>query len=239
MQIVTAKHVWLITTSVTVMACAIVAATIILFYPQDAWRFELSLWITMTIVIWVPVTYFMALKMQENAVLNEELQHLLNHDPLTDMATRAYFFDQMRDAPQAAGVALMADIDHFKKVNDTYGHFAGDAVIQAVSSVMIDNLRPDDIVCRFGGEEFLIFLPDRGHDDGLKSAEALREMVAEVAVMFGKQRIQVTLSIGGAVKLAHKSIDVTLREADEALYRAKNAGRDQTVFVAPRTTAAA
>lgn len=239
MQIVTAKHVWLITTSVTAMACSIVAATVILFYPQDAWRFELSLWIGMTIVIWVPVTYFMALKMKENALLNEELQHLLNHDPLTDTATRAFFFDRMRAVPQVTGVALMADIDHFKKVNDTFGHFAGDAVIQAVASVMIDNLRPDDIVCRFGGEEFLIFLPDRGHDDGLKSAEALREIVAEVAVMFGKQRIRVTMSIGGAVKLAHKSIDVAIREADAALYRAKSAGRDQTVFVSPRNPAAA
>ena len=231
MQIVTARHVWLITTSVTAMACAIVAAVIILFYPQPQWRFELTLWLGTTIAIWVPVTYFMALKMRENAVLNEELQHLLNHDQLTDTATRDHFFAQMRQAPRVEGVALMADIDHFKKVNDTYGHFAGDAVIKAVATAMQDNLRPDDLVCRFGGEEFMIFLPDRSHDDGLKSAETLRALVSEVAVMFGKQRIQVTMSIGGAVKQADKSIDVAIREADAALYRAKNNGRDQTVFM--------
>ena len=238
MQLVKAKHVWLITASVTVMACAIVASAIIIFYPREDWPWELSLSMSLTIGIAAPVTYFMGLKMHENAVLSQELRHLLNHDPLTDAATRSHFFQRMREAPMVEGTALMADIDHFKKVNDTYGHFAGDAVIKAVATVMLDNLRPDDIVCRFGGEEFMIFLPGRGYDDGLQAAETLRELVSEVTVMFGKQRISVALSVGGAVKLANKSIDVTIREADAALYRAKNAGRDQTVFVSPRSEVA-
>jgi diguanylate cyclase (GGDEF)-like protein len=98
---------------------------------------------------------------------------------------------------------------------------------------MKDNLRPEDLVCRFGGEEFMIFLPDRDHDQGLQSAETIRTLIAEIAVMFGKQRIGVTVSIGGSFKSARKTIDVAIREADAALYRAKDEGRDQTVFVTP------
>ena len=236
-QLVTEKQVWLITVSVTVMACAIVAVAIMTFYPKNAWVWELPFGLSLTVMISAPVTYFMALKMRENALLSKELRHLLDHDRLTNTASRDYFFAQMRQSPSVQGVALMADIDHFKKVNDTFGHFAGDAVIKAVATVMIDNLRPDDVVCRFGGEEFIIFLPGRGTEDGLKSAETLRALVSEVAVMFGKQRISVTMSVGGAIKQADKSIDVAIREADAALYRAKNAGRDQTVFVTPRPDA--
>lgn len=225
------KQVWLITVAITVMACAIVAAAIMIFYPRDEWAFEFVLGISLTMGLAAPVTFFMAQKIRENARLSDELRHLLHHDRLTDTATRDYFFAKMREAPKVQGVALMADIDRFKQVNDTYGHFAGDAVIQAVANVIKDNLRPDDIVCRFGGEEFMIFLAGRDYKDGLQSAESLREMAAEVAVMFGKHRIKVTMSIGGALKHAEKPIDVAIREADAALYRAKNAGRDQTVFL--------
>lgn len=233
MKLVTEKQVWLISASITAMACAIVAATVLLLYPREELQWEMSLSLSLTAAISVPVTYFMGLKMRENVMLSERLQDMLDHDRLTNAVTRDYFFDQMRQAPTAEGVALMVDIDHFKKVNDTYGHFAGDAVIKAVAGTMQDNLRPEDLVCRFGGEEFMIFLPDRDHDQGLQSAETLRELVAEVAVMFGKQRIGVTVSIGGSFKSARKTIDVAIREADAALYRAKDEGRDQTVFVTP------
>lgn len=239
MQVLTTKHVWLITSSITAIACAIMACAIILFYPRDEWGWEFSLGLTLTIGMFVPVTYFMALKMREIGLLSDELRHLLHHDRLTDVATRDYFFAQMREAPKAEGMALMVDIDHFKQVNDTYGHFAGDAVIKAVASVMKENLPSKDFVCRFGGEEFILFLHERGHDDGMQTAEKLRSMVSDAAVMFGEQRITVTVSIGGAYKSAERSIDVAIREADAALYRAKNTGRDQTIFVAPRDNRAA
>lgn len=231
MKLVTEKQVWLISASITAMACAIVAATVLFVYPREELPFEMLLSLSLTTVISVPVTYFMGLKMHENAMLSERLQDMLDHDRLTGAVTREFFFNKMRTAPGVEGVALMIDIDHFKKVNDTFGHFAGDAVIKAVAGTMQDNLRPEDLVCRFGGEEFMIFLPDRDHDQGLQSAETLRVLVSEVAVMFGKQRIGVTVSIGGSVKTMNKPIDLAIREADAALYRAKNEGRDQTVFV--------
>lgn len=233
MKLITEKQVWLISISITAMACAIVAATVLLLYPREQLQWEMSLSLTLTSVISVPVTYFMGLKMRENAVLSERLQDMLDHDRLTNAVTRDYFFDQMLQTPEVEGVALMIDIDHFKKVNDTFGHFAGDAVIKAVAGSMKDNLRPEDLVCRFGGEEFMIFLPDRDHNQGLQSAETIRTLISEIAVMFGKQRIGVTVSIGGSFKSARKTIDVAIREADAALYRAKDEGRDQTVFVTP------
>jgi len=180
----------------------------------------------------VPTTWILWNEMRKNEELVDELQTLVNRDRLTDVATRDYFFNRMSADPEAYGVSLMIDIDKFKLINDTFGHFAGDEVIREVATVLAANIREDDIVCRFGGEEFVIFLHNYHQSKGLEVAEDLRRMVEAMSLTYEGQVIDVTVSIGGSLKQRIETIDNAIKEADAALYRAKNSGRNRTIFAA-------
>ncbi len=186
-----------------------------------------------------PTCWILFNEMYKNGVLTDELQRLVDRDRLTDVATRDFFFSRMAAAPEAYGVSLMVDIDHFKSINDTHGHLAGDAVIRAVARLLRDNVRPGDIVARFGGEEFLVFLQGTSPDGAFEIAERMREAIAEHRVAFEALDVGVTVSIGGSLKEARADIACAIRDADAALYRAKRAGRNQTIFAenAPDMTA--
>ncbi|WP_420860761.1 GGDEF domain-containing protein [Algirhabdus cladophorae] len=183
-----------------------------------------------TICVSVPICYFVGSKIRQNTLLSDELERIVNRDRLTDVATRDYFFDRMNAAPEAYGVSLMIDIDHFKNVNDTYGHIAGDKVIREVADVLKENTRSKDIVCRFGGEEFVIFLDEAGLAEGHEVAEQIRSNVQANTTPSEGDNIKVTVSIGGSLKDAARDLDESIKLADAALYRAKEAGRNQTVF---------
>jgi len=230
MKITTKRQVWLTVVILNLIAAVIVAAAIITFYPPEEWPFELAISMALTFGIGVPMTWFMANQFYKNSLLNIELQRLVNRDRLTDMATRDYFFGRMAAAPDAFGVSLMVDIDHFKQVNDTYGHFAGDQVIQHVARLMREIVRSQDIVARFGGEEFVVFLYDADIDKGYQIAERMRAAIAANSISFEEFQVSVTVSIGGSLKEACDDIDQAIREADAALYRAKNLGRNRTIF---------
>lgn len=191
---------------------------------------------SIVIIVAMPICLFVGFKMKENARLSAELQRLVNRDRLTDAATRDYFFAQMDQKPQAYGVSLMLDIDRFKAINDTYGHLAGDAVIQSVANVLSGAIRGNDILCRFGGEEFVIFLFDHGIDEGYAAAERLRKEIATGMVAFEGEEIAVTVSIGGSLKERIEDVTSAISEADAALYAAKTAGRNQTVFAGKSKT---
>lgn len=126
----------------------------------------------------------------------------------------------------------MFDLDHFKAVNDTYGHLVGDRVLQAVVQASRQVLREGDVLLRYGGEEFLIVLPGAGRDDLAVMAERVRHAVAEAEITEAGQRIPVTVSIGGS-GLPHKKAtnpqDLT-RLADAAMYTSKESGRDRCVI---------
>jgi len=126
------------------------------------------------------------------------------------------------------GVALV-DIDHFKRVNDTHGHAVGDAVLRHVASLLSDNIRATDSVGRYGGEEFILVMPETDVDGTLASVENLRRMVARSAFVHDGQAIPVTISAGvtGGTGTSSLDLDALLREADSALYNAKAQGRDQ------------
>ncbi len=184
---------------------------------------------TMIIVtlVSIPTCLFVGAKVRENVRLSEELRRLVERDRLTDVATRDFFFSQMAQEPDAYGMSLMVDIDFFKRVNDTYGHLTGDKVISHVAAVLQDEVRPKDIVCRFGGEEFVIFLADADHGAGAVMAERLRAAVANSPIDDAGTTLSVTVSIGGSLKQATDHIETAIQRADDALYRAKNGGRNQ------------
>lgn len=156
-------------------------------------------------------------------------------DPLTGLSNRRQLFtvidgelDRVARSGEAA-LLLMLDIDHFKHINDTYGHSAGDLVLQAVSKVLADSVRPMDTLVRYGGEEFAIILPACHAAFGKSVAERIRRAVEAVRVRISPmQDIQVTVSIGGAFALQwiRSTRQLWLERADQQLYHSKSMGRN-------------
>ena len=165
--------------------------------------------------------------------LNQRLEKLAITDDLTGLYNRRQAMQRLEEQ-WALGdrygrpISIVTlDIDHFKQVNDTYGHSAGDEVLKSVAQTLSECVRTTDIVCRIGGEEFLILLPTQRVEEALFCAERCRQTAMARAIEYGGQRIRITLSAG----VASRRPDMTqmndlLREADEALYSAKRSGRN-------------
>ena len=124
---------------------------------------------------------------------------------------------------------VFADIDHFKKVNDTYGHLAGDLALKSVAKILRENVREIDIVGRYGGEEMVIGLIGANQNDSKKIAEQLRRKIADTPIKFRDQMINITASFGVSTLSADLNLEELIKSADEALYRAKNSGRNKVV----------
>ena len=174
-------------------------------------------------------------KNRENLLKNQATR-----DPLTSLYNRRYFeeevFKRILDS-KVSGEAfsvLMLDVDHFKKVNDTFGHKVGDKVLIELAAAAERALRECDIVARYGGEEFVIFLADTNSEEGLRVAERLRETIGEVVVYTDDGReVRFTVSVGLSSSAISENIDMLIKTADEALYRAKNSGRNRVVVFTP------
>ena len=173
-------------------------------------------------------------QLAENQRLQEQLREQAVRDPLTGLFNRRYLDDILdgelaRARRQGYPVAVvMLDIDHFKRINDTYGHQAGDEVIRRLGGTLRRNSRSGDLLCRYGGEEFILVLPNMGQDDALVRCEALRRSFAGEPVHFGQQELSATLSGGLALFPLHgDDRDQLIRAADGALYAAKAAGRNR------------
>ncbi|MGD8743720.1 MAG: diguanylate cyclase [Granulosicoccaceae bacterium] len=124
---------------------------------------------------------------------------------------------------------VLGDIDHFKRFNDSYGHDCGDYVLQQVSKLMTNSLRDQDVVARWGGEEFLIMLPDTELAGGLQAVEKLRKTIEQTRYSFADNTFSVTMTFGVAAYDPGKYIDANIKAADEALYEGKRAGRNRVV----------
>jgi diguanylate cyclase (GGDEF)-like protein/PAS domain S-box-containing protein len=177
-----------------------------------------------------------------NIRLREALRSQSIKDPLTGLYNRRYLEEMMEKetrravrAEQGLGV-LMLDLDHFKKFNDTYGHDAGDAVLRETASFLLKSVRTEDIVCRFGGEEFVVILPVAGLKTTQARAERIRTKLRELSVMHQGQSLgTITVSVGVAELPEHGTTSKELLEAaDAALYRAKREGRDRVVVADSR-----
>jgi len=165
----------------------------------------------------------------------DELAHLASTDPLTKLYNRRHFSKISQHAlalakrEQEALSVIMLDIDRFKRVNDTYGHQAGDEVIMHLAKTIMAHLRQSDFACRFGGEEFVVLLPNTSIDDARYTAEKLRKAVEEnAAILSNGEAVYYTVSSGvSTVDLKSESlIDSALKRADEALFLAKEHGRN-------------
>ncbi len=171
----------------------------------------------------------------ENAQLYEKIEELAIRDSLTELYLRRHFLQRLayeinREIRQKKELSfIMVDLDYFKKHNDQFGHMAGDIVLKSVSLLLMEMFNiPGSLICRYGGEEFAIFLPDCSKERAAQLAEKFREKAAEQTFYLRRQMAQITVSIG----VASLPQDGILREqlieaADRALYRAKQEGRNR------------
>lgn len=164
---------------------------------------------------------------------HDGLTGMFNHNAIVKMLRREISRGARSGSPTAV---LMLDIDFFKKINDTHGHFVGDSVLEEVSSRISNAVRPYDTVGRFGGEEFVVVAPSCHRDEALALGERLRALIAAQPVHSGDVSVNVTISVGVALGL--DKTETVLHAADTALYAAKHGGRNR-VEIAAETAAQA
>jgi len=182
----------------------------------------------------------MVFDLSERKALEERLERQALTDPLTDLGNRRALEDQAareiaRAERSGAALALIAiDLDHFKRVNDSYGHDVGDVVLQAFSNLARQVLRDGDVLCRMGGEEFAVLLPDTNREQALQVAERLREAVATTPAKVGQDAtddgtLTYTASLGVTLVYAGETtLKPAIKRADQGLYAAKEAGRNRS-----------
>ena len=213
--------------------------SIILFYPNDllleasySHEFKVRLILSLILTVLLSSVYEYSrmqsfLKMQQ---LREALEYVSTRDSLTTLYNRRGGHDQIEKLDKSMGAVLMCDIDHFKKINDTYGHYAGDFILKEVAKTIKDTIRKGDIAVRWGGEEFFIFLPKTNIDNGYTVAEKIRKHIENFPLEYNDSIINVTISIG--VAEVNKKIDLeeAIRNADDSMYLSKAKGRNITLM---------
>ncbi len=166
----------------------------------------------------------------------QQLTTEVQHDALTQTASRRYLMEVLREEIIHAGQGnhglsiAMADLDHFKKINDSHGHLVGDRVLKDVAGRIEAAVRDKDTVGRYGGEEFLVIFPEAGIKVAERIAERIRTHIDRTPLHLADLNLPMTISIGIASYQAGDDSDTLIRRADEALYRAKQAGRNTVVL---------
>lgn len=170
----------------------------------------------------------------------EILKWLSITDPLTGLYNRRYFIEQIELEFKRAKrynrdlSLLMLDIDHFKSVNDNYGHQVGDIVLRKISSIIINQLRDSDLAFRYGGEEFMVILPETKPDDAVNVAKRMKQEIMETVHSYRNIAFKVTASIG-IVSIKDmlgkfETVDDIIKKVDDNLYKAKNSGRNTIIY---------
>lgn len=224
------------------MALFVIIITTIMFIPTDmvahtAYSTEFKLRL---ICSFVTVTFLSALyeysrekSYKHTLELSKKYQQLAHHDPLTKLSNRRDALsilkrEQARIIRSKEALSIIiCDVDHFKKINDQYGHNAGDAVLVELAKIFTHNIRGQDCVVRWGGEEFLFILPQTLAKNANVCAEKIQKKLQDNLVNYKGEDIKVTVSMGIEQFNGNQSIDEIINNADKYLYQAKNAGRNQ------------
>jgi len=184
----------------------------------------ISLGITILVLIIAGITIGNDQKKLEAMAMTDKLTGVANRQTFDFLFNQAFKSNQRR---KTALAVLIIDIDHFKNINDTYGHPAGDQVLQGLAKGISDILRGDDVLFRWGGEEFLILSSDCDEKQAARLAERVRTQIESLAVYRGEATIQVTVSVGAAQLQSGENADSLISRADKALYQAKEKGRNR------------
>ena len=179
---------------------------------------------------------FYAASLREN--FNEDLEMVIT-DPLTGLGNRRYFNRQVEplfdalNTKDATFSVMIFDIDHFKRVNDILGHDMGDQILKEVAARLVTNMRAVDIVSRYGGEEFMIAMPDTTEGEAFQAADRVRAFIAGTPIFVDGQALSVTLSAGVAQVRKDEQLRDVFRRADAALYASKREGRNRVTSARP------
>ncbi len=178
-------------------------------------------------VISMPVAF----KLRQITLLQDQLKKRVSFDELTGLYSRQHMLDLSDNFKEKTGILALIDIDFFKQINDNYGHQTGDIALKDVAQTMQKTLREEDIICRYGGEEFLAFYPDLTIDEGQKMAEKMRQSVAKKCkIRADKSHPSITISIGICLKQPEEVFYQATKRADLALYHAKKSGRNCVIL---------
>jgi len=199
-----------------------------------------------------PVAFFLCKQAERLRRANDELQHAqaalsdahdalaqkVRVDQMTGFLNREYFFEAFHshhkphDGNPIGNTLLIIDADHFKQINDRFGHLAGDAALGLITGTIKKALRNDDVIGRIGGEEFGVLLPQTGRDDALVVAERIRQTVEmlEFKPEDSSEIVPLTVSIGGVLTGTTAELSAAMGTADRNLYSAKNSGRNRVVI---------
>jgi diguanylate cyclase (GGDEF)-like protein len=210
-----------------VIACT-VAVILAAFTPIALWILGpagVTPSITMTVTLLITVLVLSTLR-RRNARLLDALHRQAMTDGLTGLPNRRAFTEALASSSRPVSLALV-DVDHFKRINDTAGHAAGDETLRALGELLARRVRGDDLAARIGGEEFVVLLPNTGRTEALAVAERLRASVEALDLTQFANGVRITVSAGVAGTNQAMTPDALLSAADEALYAAKRGGRNQ------------
>ena len=225
----THMDVFLWTLVITDLAVIGVVAYYRLLVARELYQPILAHAVTVTVLLSMCLGYFFLWQIMLGQNNHKKLRQMNETDTLTGTFTRARFFMDAAGVDASRCSVLMIDVDHFKSINDTYGHQAGDDVLAKTAERLRATCRSGDILARYGGEEFIVCLPVTSARTASRCAERLRLSVGAVDVLLGHTRIPVTISIGSASGGQGDNIDALIARADKALLLAKSAGRNRVV----------
>lgn len=222
-----------------------VEAIVVAYYWNFGWQrleFELTMSAFIAGAVGLPVIGFVVLQTERLRALSDKLAHLSATDQMTGLLNRQTFLDRLDlklfGAKNSSGVFAYIDADHFKRLNDRYGHALGDKVIQLLGRHMREATREGDLCARLGGEEFGIFLFGASLDEAGGIAERLRRAVNESETRLGIPGVVISVSIGLAAHRPGEGALATMQAADRSLYAAKHEGRNAVVIELKRYRAA-
>ncbi|MFC7052322.1 GGDEF domain-containing protein [Hansschlegelia quercus] len=222
------RYVAMVTAIALVAALSLDGAQQMIFFVS--WEVTLRNWTLTTVIVLVvtiPVSLLMGLPQRELYQAKLLVERLSRTDMLTGMLNRRALMEAAEQEPDAATLMAIVDIDHFKRVNDTYGHQAGDRVIETIGRMMSARFEGMALVGRLGGEEFALLADHRSLRRLTGSIEAFRKALQNRPIVVGDRAIVVTVSIGLATRRASDPFDQLYAETDGALYDAKRSGRNQ------------
>jgi diguanylate cyclase (GGDEF)-like protein len=199
-----------------------IAGLLCLFDPLAVFYYVITLNFTLVV--------FTVVMLSDRA--HTRLRHQAHTDHLTGISNRRSFFMQFAGTPATEDALLLLDLDHFKRINDSFGHIAGDVVLQVVAQRIKTCLRPDDVLARYGGEEFIALLPKAGLQEANIMCERIRHAICHEPVIVRDKQIHVSASIGAAVASdAEGTLQQLINAADQKLYQAKAKGRNRVELV--------
>jgi diguanylate cyclase (GGDEF)-like protein len=209
-----------------------VACPIVIALPASSWQFHQSDLLRKARDELVLVHAQLDLMHSNLMAAHAALAQKARHDAMTGALTREAFLTELNATSAAGrrGTLLLADADHFKRINDSFGHQTGDEALIAIARSIAETIGVDDFWGRIGGEEFAIFLADSGVEEGRAVAESLRRRAEATDIRREKGRVPVTISIGGVSVEGHFNIRQAIADADRRLYRAKRIGRNRVVL---------